>query len=155
MLQFKCTQLQNSVRSCRFKGVGQVRVQDRQGWMKAVRTVDKTVDKYFSAFPKDTRILLEELRKAIRAAAPDAEETISYHMPAFKWNGMLVWYAGFKKHVGFYPKASAIAAFRKELAGYKTSKGTIQFPIEKRIPVGLVKRIVKFRLKENERRNTS
>jgi uncharacterized protein YdhG (YjbR/CyaY superfamily) len=110
-----------------------------------------TVAEYFSALPQETRLVLEKLRKAIRQAAPRAEETISYNIPAFKSNGkMLVWYAAFKKHVGFYPRTSGIAAFKKELAGYKTSKGAIQFPIEKGIPVGLVKEIVKFRLKENQ-----
>jgi uncharacterized protein YdhG (YjbR/CyaY superfamily) len=75
---------------------------------------------------------------------------ISYNMPAFKRNGMLVWYAAFKTHIGFYPRAAAIASFKKELANYKTSKGAIQFPIEAPIPAGLVKKIAKFRLKENE-----
>jgi uncharacterized protein YdhG (YjbR/CyaY superfamily) len=75
---------------------------------------------------------------------------ISYNMPAFKWNGMLVWYAAFKQHIGFYQKASALVAFKSELAPYKTSKGAVQFPIEKPIPTNLVKKMVKFRLKENE-----
>jgi len=109
-----------------------------------------TVDEYFSALPKEVRPVLETLRRTIRQAAPKAEEVISYNIPAFKFNGMLVWYAAFKKHVGLYPKASGIAAFKDELTGYKTSKGAIQFPIEEGIPVNLVKKIVKFRLKENE-----
>lgn len=110
-----------------------------------------TVGEYFSALPAETRLVLQQLRNAIRQAAPQAEETISYNIPAFKSNGkMLVWYAAFKKHVGFYPRASGIAAFKKELAAYKTSKGAIQFPIGAPIPVGLVKKIVKFRLKENQ-----
>jgi uncharacterized protein YdhG (YjbR/CyaY superfamily) len=109
-----------------------------------------TVDEYLLALPKSVRDTVEGLRKTIRQAAPQAQEVVSYNMPAFKWNGMLVWYAAFKKHIGFYPKASAIVAFKEELASYKTSKGAIQFPIEKPIPAGLVKKIVKFRLKENE-----
>ena len=110
-----------------------------------------TVGEYFSALPEETRLVLQQLRNAIRQAAPQAEETISYNIPAFKSNGkMLVWYAAFKKHVGFYPRASGIAAFKKELAAYQTSKGAIQFPIEERIPVDLVKKIVKFRWKENQ-----
>src|SRR5262252_7607487 len=111
----------------------------------------KTVDEYFSALPKKQRDILEGLRKTITQMAPKAEEVISYNMPAFKWNGMLVWYAAYKKHIGFYPRPSGIEAFKDELADYKTSKGAIQFPLEKGIPVSLVKKIVKFRLKENER----
>ena len=110
-----------------------------------------TVDEYVSASPKPARDVLETLRKTIRQAAPQAEEVISYNIPAFKWNGMLVWYAAFTAHIGFYPKPSAIAAFKDDLAAYKTSKGAIQFPIEKGIPAGLVKKIVKFRLRENQK----
>ena len=110
----------------------------------------QTVEQYFSALPRKERDLLETLRKTIRQAAPQAEEVISYNMPAFKWNGMLVWYAAYKKHIGLYPRPSAIVAFKDELAEYKTSKGAIQFPIEKGIPTSLVKKIVRFRLKENE-----
>src|SRR5215813_7642539 len=110
----------------------------------------KTVDEYFSGLPKDVRPVLETLRKTIKQAAPKAEEVISYNIPAFKFNGMLVWYAAFKRHVGLYPKASGIAAFKDELTAYKTSKGAIQFPLDEGIPVSLVKKIVKFRLKENE-----
>jgi|SRR5215471_6486323 len=110
----------------------------------------KTVDEYFSALPKKQRDILEGLRKTITQVAPQAEEVISYNMPAFKWNGMLVWYAAYKEHIGLYPRPSAMEAFKKELAGYKTSKGAIQFPIEDGIPAILVKKIVKFRLKENE-----
>ncbi|NDQ56761.1 MAG: DUF1801 domain-containing protein [Acidipila sp.] len=108
------------------------------------------VDDYVSALPKTARTALQKLRKTIRQAVPQAEEVIHYNMPAFKFNGMLVWYAAFKGHIGFFPRASAIAAFKDELAGYKTSKGAIQFPIEKGIPEGLIKKIVKFRVKENK-----
>ena len=110
----------------------------------------KTVDEYISAAPEDVRALLEKVRETIRQAAPKAEEVISYNIPAFKLNGMLVWYAAFKNHIGLYPRGSGIEAFKKELAGYKTSKGAIQFPLEKGIPTTLVKKIVKFRVKENE-----
>jgi uncharacterized protein YdhG (YjbR/CyaY superfamily) len=109
-----------------------------------------TVEEYLSAQPEDVRDSLGNLRKIIQRAAPQAEEVISYNIPAFKWNGMLVWYGGFKKHVGLYPKASAIAAFRHDLAVYKTSKGAIQFPLSEPIPESLIGKIVKFRLKENE-----
>jgi uncharacterized protein YdhG (YjbR/CyaY superfamily) len=110
----------------------------------------KTVGEYIAAQPETARTRLEELRKTIRQAAPQAEEAMSYNIPAFKYNGaVLVWYAAFKKHIGFYPKASGITEFKKELAGYKTSKGAIQFPLDKSAPASLVKRIVKFRVKQN------
>ena len=109
----------------------------------------KTIDEYIAAYPKDVQIVLEELRQAIKEAAPEAEETISYQMPAFKQNGILVWFAAFKNHIGFFPKISAIEAFKDQLSSYQTSKGTIQFPINQPIPFGLVKEIVRFRVKEN------
>lgn len=112
----------------------------------------QTVDQYFSALPSQARDAATSLRQAIRQAAPQAEEVISYNIPAFKWNGILVWYAAFKNHLGFYPKASAIAAFKLELAPFKTSKGAIQFPIGEPIPTALVKNIVKFRIEENTRK---
>ena len=111
----------------------------------------RTVDEYLSRLPKTAKDNVEGLRKTIRQAAPQAEEVISYNMPALRWNGMLLWYAAFKKHIGFYPKASAIAAFKEELKDYKTSKGTIQLPFEEAIPAALVKKIVRFRVEENER----
>jgi uncharacterized protein YdhG (YjbR/CyaY superfamily) len=109
----------------------------------------QTVDEYVSALPQPARDAVATLRQAIRQAAPQADEIISYNMPAFRWNGILVWYAAFKNHVGFYPRVSAIAAFKTELAPYKTSKGAIRFPISEPIPISLVKKIVKFRIKEN------
>jgi uncharacterized protein YdhG (YjbR/CyaY superfamily) len=109
-----------------------------------------SVDEYLSALPQTARAALESLRKTICQAAPQAEEVIHYNMPAFQWNGILVWYAAFKGHIGFYPRASAMAAFKDDLTNYKTSKGAIQFPLEKPIPAGLVKRIVSFRVKENK-----
>lgn len=109
----------------------------------------QTVDEYISALPDLARDAVTKLRQVIQRAAPQAEETISYNMPAFKWNGILVWYAAFKNHVGFYPKASAIAAFKSELAPFKTSKGAIQFPMDEAIPTALVRKIVAFRIKEN------
>lgn len=110
----------------------------------------KTVAEYIAALPKPARARLQELRKIIRLSVPQAEDAISYNIPAFKIDGSpLVWYAAFKEHVGLYPKASVIAAFKTKLAAYKTSKGAIQFPLEKPIPVRLVKSIIRFRLKEN------
>lgn len=109
----------------------------------------QSVDEYLSALPQPARDAAASLRQAIRQAAPQAEEAISYNIPAFRWNGILVWYAAFKNHIGLYPKASAIAAFKSELSPYKTSKGAIQFPLGQPIPISLVKKIVKFRVKEN------
>jgi uncharacterized protein YdhG (YjbR/CyaY superfamily) len=112
----------------------------------------KTIDEYFSVQTEDTSKLLKELRQTIRKAAPEAEEVISYNMPAFKLNGMLVWYAAFKKHIGFYPRVSGIEAFKKELSVYKNAKGSVQFPIDKPLPLNLVSKIVKYRVKENFQR---
>jgi uncharacterized protein YdhG (YjbR/CyaY superfamily) len=117
--------------------------------MKATSTKFKTVDEYLSSLPANTKGILEEVRKAIKQAAPQAEELISYNMPAFTLHGRLVYYAAFKNHVGFYPVSSAIKAFQSELSDYKTSKGTIQFPIERPIPYGVITKIVKFRVREN------
>ncbi len=108
------------------------------------------VDQYILHFPPTTQKLLQQLRKLIRKAAPKAKEVISYGMPAYKLNGMLVYFAGYKKHIGFYAVPSGIAAFKKELENYKTSKGTIQFPLDKPLPLVLVSKIVKFRIKENK-----
>ncbi len=109
----------------------------------------ETIDEYIASFPKKVQVILEEFRKAIKEAAPEAEETISYRMPAFKQNGILVWFAAFKNHIGFFPKISAIDAFREKLSAYQTSKGTIQFPINEPLPLELIKEIVRFRVKEN------
>lgn len=117
--------------------------------MKTVSTKFKTVDEYLSAFPATTQKLLQEVRQAIKKAAPKAEEMISYNMPAFKFHGALVYYAAYKNHIGFYPTSSGIRVFKEELKNYKTSKGAIQFPVDKPIPLNLISRIVKFRAKEN------
>ena len=103
----------------------------------------------------NVQIILEQLRKAIKETAPEATEVISYQMPAFKQNGVLVWFAAFKNHIGFFPKVSAIDAFKGQLSRYQTSKGTIQFPINEPIPLELVKEIVRFRVKENSKDKSS
>ena len=113
----------------------------------------KTVDQYIADFPKYVQPLLQEMRSTIKKVAPKAEETISYNMPAFRLNGMLVFFAGNKAHIGFYPTPSAIVAFKKELESYVTSKGAIQFPLGKKLPLTLVKNIVKFRVLENEEKS--
>ena len=117
--------------------------------MATPEKVFKTIDEYIATFPKNIQSILEELRQAIRNSAPKAEEAISYQMPTFKLNGNLVYFAAFKNHIGFYPTSSAIAAFKEELSDYKVSKGTIRFPLDKPIPFDLVKKIVKYRVKEN------
>ena len=89
------------------------------------------------------------MRLTIRKAAPQARETISYGIPAFTLNGLLVWFAAHKTHIGFYPRASAIAAFKKDLSAYKGAKGSVQFPFDEPLPLLLVSRIVKFRVKQN------
>lgn len=109
----------------------------------------KDIDSYIATFPKDVQVLLEQVRDAIKTSAPKAEEVISYNMPAFKLHGMLVYFAGYKQHIGFYPTASGIAAFKDELSKYKNAKGSVQFPIDKPMPITLIKKMVKFRVKEN------
>lgn len=118
----------------------------------APRKVFKTIDEYIAACPKNVQTILEELRQAIREAAPEAEEAISYQIPAFKLRGNLVFFAAFKNHIGFYPTSSGIEAFREKLLDYEVSKGTIRFPINEAIPFDLVKEIVRFRVKENLRK---
>ncbi len=110
----------------------------------------KTIDEYIKTFPKDIQTILEKMRQTIKQNAPEAKETISYQMPTFKLNGKnLVHFAAFKEHIGFYPTPSGIDSFEKELASYRTGKGTLQFPLDKPIPFGLVKKVVIFRVKEN------
>jgi uncharacterized protein YdhG (YjbR/CyaY superfamily) len=110
----------------------------------------KSVDEYIATFPLDIQTRLQQLRAVIHEAAPEAEETISYQMPAFRQNGVLVYFAAFKNHIGFFPTAAGIEAFKDKLSGYKTSKGTIQFPLNQPLPVELVKEIVKTRVKQNQ-----
>ena len=115
----------------------------------ATRTKFTTVSEYISSLPAATKPIAKEMRAIIKKAAPGAEEVISYNIPAFKLNGLLVWFAGHKNHIGFYPRSSVIELFKKELAKYEPSKGTIQFPLDKPLPVGLITKIVKYRVKEN------
>ncbi|HUL42785.1 MAG TPA: DUF1801 domain-containing protein [Bacteroidota bacterium] len=108
----------------------------------------KSVDDYISAFPPATRKKLNEIRKLIRSEASHAEERISYGIPAFYQSGYLVWFAGYAKHIGFYPGASAIKRFTKKLSKYKSAKGSVQFPLEEPLPAALILEIVKFRVEE-------
>ena len=116
--------------------------------------VAKNVDEYIAQFPPDVKVALESLRKTIKAAAPKAEELISYMMPAYKLNGVLVYFAGYKNHIGFYGTPSGHEAFAKELSGYKAGKGSVQFPLDKPLPLSVVKKIVKFRVAENQQKAT-
>ena len=117
--------------------------------MKATRKEFKNIDEYIAAFPKNVQTILQELRQAVRDAAPQAEEAISYQMPAFKLNGNLVYFAAFKNHIGFFPTSSAMEVFKEEVKEYKTGKGTLRSPMDKPMPLNLVKKIVKYRVKEN------
>ena len=107
------------------------------------------IDKYISTFPPEVQKRLKSLRETIRKAAPDAEEKIGYGIPTFTLNGNLVHFGGFKNHVGFYPDPSGIKAFEKELAPYVGAKGSVQFPHDKALPLALITKIVKYRVKEN------
>lgn len=109
----------------------------------------KDIDAYIADYSKEVQKLLEQFRAAVKKQAPQAEELISYGIPAFRLNGLLVWFAAHAKHIGFYPRASAIAAFKKDLVAYKTAKGSVQFPLDKPLPMRLINKILKFRIKEN------
>ena len=118
--------------------------------MLAQKKQVRTIDDYVKTFPKNTQKILETMRQTIRKAAPHAVEAISYQIPTFKLNGNLVHFAAFKNHIGFYPTSSGTKAFKKELSHYKGAKGSVQFPLDEPIPYDLVKKIVKFRVKENQ-----
>jgi uncharacterized protein YdhG (YjbR/CyaY superfamily) len=117
--------------------------------MKTDKGTPRSIDQYIAHFPPDVQEKLEKIRAAIRKAAPDAEETIRYKMPSFVLKGNLVYFAAFKKHIGFYPRTTAIGKFRKELAAYEGAKGSVRFPLDKPIPTALIGRIAKFRAAEN------
>ena len=114
------------------------------------RNVPEDVDEYISGFPEEVQKRLKKIREIIKKEAPDAKEVISYAMPAYKLNGMLLYYAGFKNHIGFYPMASGIAKFKKEISEYKSAKGSVQFPHNKPFPLVLIGEIVKYRVTENK-----
>jgi uncharacterized protein YdhG (YjbR/CyaY superfamily) len=115
------------------------------------KTKFKTIDEFISTFPPKVKVLLLTLRKTIKQAAPEAEEVISYNMPAFKCYGrILVYFAAHTKHVGLYPASRMVnKVFKDDLIAYETSKGTVKLPFEKGIPIGLIKKITRFRVKEN------
>lgn len=116
--------------------------------MKTESTPPKNIDEYIAGFPADVQRLLQEIRSIIRVAAPDAEEAIKYRIPTFVLNGNLVHFAAFEKHIGFYPTPSGIEKFKDELSAYHNAKGSVQFPLAKPLPFSLIRKIVKFRVKE-------
>ena len=107
------------------------------------------IDEYIADFPDDARAAMEKVRTAIRKAAPRAEEAIKYQIPTFVLNGNLIHFGGYKNHIGLYPGSRAIEEFKKELVGYKLSKGTVQLPLDKPMPIGLVTKITKFCVQRN------
>jgi uncharacterized protein YdhG (YjbR/CyaY superfamily) len=114
-----------------------------------LKTAPKTIDEYIAGFPQPVREILEQIRSTIRAAAPDAQETISYQMPTFTLNGRyLIYFAAYKKHIGLYPAPIGDPAFDADLSAYQAGKGTLRFPLNKPIPFDLISKIVKFRSQE-------
>jgi len=107
------------------------------------------VDAYIAGYPERVQTILKEIRRTIQETAPEAEETISYGMPAYKWHGPLVYFAAFAKHVSIYPAPRGYDEFKEALSAYKGGKGTVQFPLDKPIPYDLIERIVKFRMQDN------
>lgn len=117
--------------------------------MKSNTNISENIDEYIVKFPSAVQKILKKLRQTIKKAAPKAEEKVSYQMPAFVLNGMLVYFAGYKNHIGLYPGAAAIVKFQKKLTKYHTSKGTVQFQLNEPLPFELVAEIVKYRVKVN------
>ncbi|HKH92598.1 MAG TPA: DUF1801 domain-containing protein [Gemmatimonadaceae bacterium] len=117
--------------------------------MKPSASTVTTIDEYIDSFPADIQSRLRELRATIRRAAPEATERIAYRMPTLHLDGNLVHFAAFERHIGFYPAPSGIAAFSDALSKYKSAKGSVQFPHDEPLPLGLVAKIVEFRVGEN------
>jgi uncharacterized protein YdhG (YjbR/CyaY superfamily) len=107
------------------------------------------ISEYVATFPSGTQKILEQVHSAIKETVPQAQEVISYSMPAFKMNKVVICFAGYKNHIGLYPGSKAVAHFQKDFAKYKTSKGAVQFPLDKPMPLTLIKRIVKFNVKQD------
>jgi uncharacterized protein YdhG (YjbR/CyaY superfamily) len=120
--------------------------------VKEPEQTPETVDEYVSAFPAGVRRILQKIRKTIHKAAPGADESISYRIPTFKQDGkVVIYFAGFAKHVSVYPAPRAAKEFKAELSAYKGGKGTVQFPLDQAVPYGLITRIVKFRADQNRK----
>jgi len=109
----------------------------------------QTIDEYIASFPRDVQEKLDQVRMTVQEAAPEATETIKYGMPTFMLNGNLVYFAAFKNHIGFYPAPTGVKEFETALSSYKTGKGSVQFPLDKPMPLKLITRIVKHRIKQN------
>jgi len=115
------------------------------------RAPAKNIDEYISTFPKETAKILQQVRMAVSKAAPKAEETISYRMPAFRYKGkIIIYFAGYKKHIGLYATPAAHTAFQKELSVYKQGRGSVQFPLDQPMPLDLIKRIIMFKVKQQD-----
>jgi uncharacterized protein YdhG (YjbR/CyaY superfamily) len=113
------------------------------------RTAPQSIDEYIAAFPPEMREILERIRSTVREAAPEARETISYRMPAFVQNGILVYFAAFKKHIGLFPPVKGDAALDEAISPYTGEKGNLRFPLDRPIPYDLIARIVRLRVKQN------
>lgn len=120
--------------------------------MKPEQPIPANIDAYIAGFPEAVRVRLQAVRCAVAAAAPGAQEKISYRIPAFTLHGSLIYFAAFKNHIGLYPGAATIKAFEQQLAGFRTAKGTVQFPFDAPLPLALISRIVRFRVGESLRR---
>jgi uncharacterized protein YdhG (YjbR/CyaY superfamily) len=137
------------------KSNSRIRSTAKKGSTAKNKRATQTVDAYLAATPEPARSTLKKVRAAIRSVVPaEATEAISYGIPAVKYNGTLVWYAAFAKHCSFFPTSSVIAAFKDELKGYKVSKGTLHFPVDKPLPATLVKKMVKMRLADVKKKRT-
>ncbi len=120
--------------------------------MEEQKSQPKTIDEYIAGCPQEAQPILEKVRSTVKEAAPDAEERISYQMPGFYQKGMVVWFGLHKNHIGFYPTGEGIEAFKEELSGYKTSKGAVQFPLDKPMPYELIQTIVKYWVAQNSKK---
>ena len=124
--------------------------------MAMSRAIAKDIDHYISSFPKEVQALLQQVRNTIKKAAPGAEERISYGIPAFNLNNRyLIYFAGFKSHISVYPAPRGSDEFKEKLAKYKGGKGTVQFPLDKPLPIGLITEIVKFKVRENKEKTNA
>jgi uncharacterized protein YdhG (YjbR/CyaY superfamily) len=119
-----------------------------------MKTTFKTIDDYFAVQTQEVQTLLEQIRQTITQAAPQAEEVISYNMPAFKYKGILVYFAAYKNHIGFYATPTGHEKFKEQLSSYKQGKGSVQFPLNQALPLDLISKIVEFRLQEKLKNNS-